>query len=310
MSILSKRYFHDEEAAFEHLEGVIWPNGPVCPHCGGIDRISKIKANPAKRVRYGLRKCGDCKRQFTAKVGTVFEHARVPLHKMLQAVHLMACSKKGVSAHQLHRILEVQYNTAWFLAHRIREALRSGDLSPLGGAGKFVESDETFIGKKKGAVLQPNPNVRPGGFGHKMKILSLVERGGPVRSIVIEEANRSVIEQIVKANVARESHLMTDKAPYYKTSMGFAAHDRVDHSAGEYVRGDAHTNTLEGYFSLFKKGMRGVYQHCSEKHLHRYLAEFDFRYNHRSAMGVEDQERAGKALEGVKGKRLYYRQPA
>lgn len=142
MSVLSKPYFHDEEAAFAHLEAVLWPNGPTCPHCGGMDRIGKIKANPSKRVRMGLHKCGDCGKQFTVKVGTVFEHARMPLHKMLQAVHLIACSKKGISAHQLHRILEVQYKTAWFLAHRIREAMRDGSLAPLGGKGKVVEADE------------------------------------------------------------------------------------------------------------------------------------------------------------------------
>jgi transposase-like protein len=300
MSILSKPYFHDEEAAFAHLESVLWPNGPTCPHCGGIDRISKIKANPAKRVRYGLHKCGDCKKQFTVKVGTVFEHARIPLNKMLQAVHLIACSKKGISAHQLHRILEVQYKTAWFLAHRIREAMRDGSLSPLGGEGKIVESDETFIGRIPGERYRP-------GTGHKFKVLSLVERGGPIRSIVMDKVNRPEVERVVKANVDRESHLMTDTARYYKVPLGFAKHSRVDHSIDEYVRGEAHVNTLEGYFSIFKRGMKGVYQHCREKHLHRYLAEFDFRYNNRSALGVEDQKRTKNVLAGVKGKRLTYR---
>lgn len=210
MSVLSKPWFHDEEAAFAFLEGEIWPNGPVCPHCGGVDRIIKIKANPAKRVRYGLHQCRDCKGQFTVKVGTVFEHARIPLHKMLQAVHLLCSSKKGISAHQLHRVLEVQYKTAWFLAHRIREAMRDGTLAPMGGNGGTVEADETYIGRLKG---QPK---RKAGFGHKNTVLTLVERGGRARSFHVDNASVATVVPIVRENIAREAELMTDEATTYK----------------------------------------------------------------------------------------------
>jgi transposase-like protein len=302
MSVLSKPYFHDEEAAFAHLESQIWPGGPVCPHCGGVDRISKIKANPAKRVRLGLHKCGQCGKQFTAKVGTVFEHARIPLHKMLQAVHLMACSKKGVSAHQLHRILQVQYRTAWFLAHRIREAMRSGEFAPMGGAGKIVEADETFIGKKAG-----RPQHR--GYAHKRAVLTLVNRKGEARSFHVDGTSAAHLVPILRANIAAETAVMTDEAGQYAhlNKEHFASHEFVSHGAGEYVRGNVHTNTLEGYFSIFKRGMKGIYQHCSERHLHRYLAEFDFRYNNRIALGVGDVERSGKVLAGIVRKRLTYR---
>lgn len=281
MSVLSKPYFHDEEAAFAHLESVLWPTGPVCPHCGGMDRISKIKANPAKRVRYGLHKCGDCGKQFTVKIGTVFEHARIPLHKMLQAVHLLACSKKGISAHQLHRILEVQYKTAWFLAHRIREAMRDGSLAPMGGAGGIVEADETYIGRLEG-IPKPDRRGKRGGGGassYKNTVLTLVERGGRARSFHVESTTVGQIVPIVRDNIARETRLMTDEARHYvAVGKEFAGHGAVEHGRDEYVRGDVHTNTVEGYYSIFKRGMRGVYQHCKEKHLHRYLAEFDFRY--------------------------------
>src|SRR5581483_2316075 len=290
MSVLSKDYFHDEEAAFGHLEAVLWPNGPVCPHCGGMDRISRIKANPAKRIRIGLHKCGDCGKQFTVKVGTVFEHGRIPLHKFLQAVHLLCSSKKGISAYQLHRILEVQYKTAWFLAHRIREAMCSTDFSPLGGEGKAVEADETFIGRLEGL-----PKPRRGSASYRNTVLTLVERGGRARSFHGESHTVGQIVPIVRENIAREARLMTDEARHYlKVGEEFAAHGRVNHGQDEYVRGDI-------------RGMKGVYQHCAEKHLHRYLAEFDFRYTSRSALGIEDQERSGQALGGMKGKRLLYK---
>jgi transposase-like protein len=297
MSILSEPHFHNEKAAFAKLESIVWPNGPICPKCGGLDRNTKVGG---KAARAGLWRCLDCKRQFTCTVGTVFERSHVKLHLWFQAAHLMASSKKGISAHQLHRTLRVHYRTAWFMEHRLREAMRSDGLSPLGGEGKIVESDETFIGRKKGA--------RKGyGVGHKMKVLSLVERGGPVRSIVMDDITRAEIERVVKANVARESRLMTDMAPYYRKPLGFADHGKVDHSAGEYVNGDAHVNTLESFFSVFKRGMKGVYQHCSEKHLHRYMAEFDFRYNNRAKLGVDDATRAAVALRGIVGRRLLYR---
>jgi transposase-like protein len=305
MSVLSQPQFHNEEAAFAWLESVLWPDGPVCPHCGCTGRIGKIKANPEKRIRLGLHKCGDCKKQFTVKVGTVFEHARMPLHKMLQAVHLMSSSKKGISAHQLHRILEVQYKTAWFLAHRIREAMREGDLAPFGVEGGIVEVDETYIGKDD----KPRTNKR--GPHHMAKVLSLVDRTtGRARSMVVDDLTAKTLVPILNDNIAREAFLMTDESRIYVVPgrTMFAEHGRVNHKGGEYVRGELHTNTIEGFFSIFKRGMKGVYQHCAKRHLHRYMAEFDFRYTHRSANGVEDQERAQFALRGIRGKRLTYRQ--
>ncbi|MGQ0589878.1 MAG: IS1595 family transposase [Sphingosinicella sp.] len=301
MSVLSRPYFHDEAAAFAHLEGVLWPEGPVCPHCGCMGRITKVKANPAKRIRLGLWRCGDCKKQFTVKVGTVFEHARLPLNKALQAVYLMVTSKKGISAHQLHRMLEVTYKTAWFLAHRIREALRSGDLAPFGGNGSIVEVDETFIGRVKGA-----PKKRA--YHHKMKVLALVDREtGKSRAMVVDNVHPATIMPLVRANIDRESVVMTDEAAQYRyVGDEFAGHGYTVHSRGEYGRGEVHTNQIEGYFSIFKRGMKGVYQHCGEQHLHRYLAEFDFRYCNREANGMTDGMRSEQALKGIVGKRLTY----
>jgi transposase-like protein len=300
-SVLSAPQFHDEAAAYEFVEARVWPDGPFCPHCGEAGRIYRIAPNPAKKVRLGLHKCGSCRKQFTVKVGTVFESSHVPLHVWLQAMHLLCSSKKGISSNQLHRTLSVTLKTSWFMSHRIREAMRDGSLTPLGGEGRIVEVDETYIGRMRGMRKSRGPS-------HKMKAVSLVERGGDVRSIRVEAVSRPTVEAIVKANVDRESRLMTDEAPYYPGIGGqFAGHEAVNHSADEWVRGDAHTNTLEGFFSIFKRGMRGVYQHCGEKHLHRYLAEFDFRYNHRAACGVSDSECAEWALTGIVGKRLMYR---
>jgi transposase-like protein len=303
MSVLSRPYFHDEEKAFSYLESVLWADGAVCPHCGGVERITKVKANPAQRIRLGLWRCGDCKRQFTVKVGTVFEHARLPLHKALQAVYLMTSSKKGISAHQLHRILEITYKSAWFLAHRIREAMREGDLTPLGSGGGAVEVDETYIGKKEGAG---NPK---GGHAHKMTVLGLVDRdSGKCRMFYVEKAAGSLIQPIVLANLSREARLMTDEHTMYRRiGREFAAHGSVKHYEKEYVRGDVFTNTVEGCFSIFKRGMKGIYQHCAEKHLHRYLAEYEFRYSYREATGHNDADRSNQALRGVAGKRLTYR---
>ena len=303
MSVLSRPYFHDEEKAFEYLESVIWADGKVCPHCGGLDRITKVKANPAKRIRLGLWRCGDCKRQFTVKVGTVFEHARLPLFKALQAVYLMTSSKKGISAHQLHRVLEVTYKTAWFLAHRIREAMRSGDLAPMGGEGGVIEVDETYYGRKPGVKKQR-------GGHHKVPVLSLVHReSGKARSFVLDLATRENILPLVYENVHRETYIMTDEANFYVRQFRkvFLGHGTVSHTQGEYGRGPVHSNTVEGFFSIFKRGMKGIYQHCSEKHLHRYVAEFDFRYSNREANGFNDAERSVEALKGVVGKRLTYR---
>jgi transposase-like protein len=297
VSTISVPYLHDEAAAFAHLESVLWPEGPVCPHCGSMSG----KHYDLRKTRIGLRKCSDCRKQFTVKVRTVFESAHIPLHKMLQAVYLLCSSKKGISSHQLHRILGVQYNTAWFLSHRIREAFRSGELAPMGGAGGICEADETFIGRKDGSIKRR-------GHGHKNAVLSLVERSGHVRSFHVDGVSASDIVPIVKANVAKETAMMTDEGGHYFT-LGdhFASHESVSHKADKYVRGDVYTNTIEGYFSIFKRGMKGVYQHCSEKHLHRYLAEFDFRYNNRIKLGVNDKGRATRTLKGVAGKRLTYK---
>lgn len=307
MSVLSKPYFHNEEAAFAYLESVIWADGAVCPHCGGIDRITKVKANAEKRIRMGLWRCGDCKKQFTVKVGTVFEHMRLPLHKALQAVYLVTSSKKGISAHQLHRTLEVTYKSAWFLLHRIREAMRDGDVTMFGGNGGVVEVDETFIGKKKGAVKRR-------AFHHKMKVLALVDRdSGKARTMVIDDVKAETLMPLVIANVEREARIMTDEHSGYRDAgKWFAAHGTTSHGKGEYVNlqdRSIHSNTVEGYFSIFKRGMKGVYQHCGEDHLHRYLAEFEFRYNNRVALGFNDTDRAGNALRGIVGKRLTYGGP-
>jgi transposase-like protein len=304
MSVLSKPYFHDEAKAFEYLESVLWADGIVCPHCGVVGgRVYELKG---KSTRLGLKKCGECRQQFTVKVGTVFEHGRMPLNKMLQAVYLMTSSKKGISAHQLHRTLEISYKAAWFLLHRIREAMRSGDLAPFGGEGGVVEVDETFIGRREG-VEKPR-----GGTRHMIPVLSLVHReSGQCRSFVVDNVTRDTLLPIVMKNVDRETYIMTDEAGQYKGQFRslFLGHGVVNHTAGEYGRGRVHTNTVEGSFSIFKRGMKGVYQHCSEKHLHRYVAEFEFRYNNRSALGVEDAERSTNALRSIVGKRLTYARP-
>lgn len=309
MSVLSRPEFYSEEAAFAHLEMVVWGGEPVCPHCGGVERITKVKANPEKRIRIGLHRCGQCKLQFTAKVGTVFEHARMPLHKMLQAVYLMTSSKKGVSAHQLHRMLEVTYKTAWFLAHRIREAMRSGDLTPFGSGGGIVEVDETFIGTDR--TIKPHGEKKGRGYAHKHKVLSLVDRDtGRQRSMVVESLKAADLTPILRANIAAEAVVMTDEASQYR-SLGtvFAGHGFTRHGAGQYVDYEnptIHTNTIEGAFSIFKRGMKGVYQHCAKKHLHRYVAEFEFRYTHRERTGYNDAERSEQALRGIVGKRITY----
>ena len=299
-SAISQVYFHNEAAAYKFVEAKVWPNGPVCPHCGGFERISPMKG---KSTRIGAYKCYQCRKPFTVKIGTIFESSHIPLRFWLQAIFLMSSSKKGISANQIHRILGITLKSAWFMCHRIREAMApvAGGSEPLGGLGKIVEADETFVGSKPGFK-------RRKGVTHKMKVLSLVERGGSVRSVRIPNLSRSGIEQIIRENVHLDSRLMTDTAAYYRRPLeGFAGHETVNHLQEEYVRGEAYTNTLEGYFSLFKRGMRGIYQHCKEKHLHRYLAEFDFRYNGRVSLGVNDEARANRALAGIVGKRLTYR---
>jgi transposase-like protein len=303
-SVLTEPYFTDEGAAFAALEGIIWPHGATCPHCGVIGRAGKLEGVKDKRgrVRLGLWKCYECRKQFTVRKGTVFESSHLKLHQWFQVAYLMCSSKKGVSSNQIARTLGVTVKTAWFATHRLREAMKDGKLGPLGGGMKPVQADETFIGNKKGF------KKGRGGFGHKMKVMSLVERGGAVRSTVLDSVTRADVEKIIRANVQYDSKLMTDTSAYYKDgALGTAEHHMVNHYANEYVRGEAHTNTLEGFFSVFKRGMKGVYQHCEEKHLHRYLAEFDFRYNYRIALGVADRARTTAALRGIVGKRLMYR---
>lgn len=307
MSILSKTYFHDETAAYEKLESLLWVDGPVCPHCGGMEKAYKIKANPEKRVRHGLWKCGHCRKQFTVKIGTVFEASNVPLHKWLQAVFLVASSKKGISANQLHRTLEVTLKTAWFMGHRIREAMYQGALAPFGVDGGTVEVDETFIGHDQ--TIKPKHQKKGRGYAHKFKVLSLVDRTtGKAQSMVVDDLKAGTLVPILQERIDSEARIMTDEASQYRQlHRSFAEHHFVRHGIGEYGRGDIHTNTIEGFFSIFKRGMKGVYQHCTKRHLHRYLAEFDFRYTNRIATGVHDEHRNDAILCGIVGKRLTYR---
>lgn len=297
-SVLTAKAFQDEAAAYKWVELRVWPEGPICPHCGGIDRISPMKG---KSTRIGTYKCYQCRKPFTVKVGTVFEASHVPMRLWLQAMFLMCSSKKGISSNQLHRTLGVTLKTAWFMAHRIREAMRVVGVGPLGGSGAVVEADETFYGQIEG-----EPKRR--GTGHKHVILSLIERGGSARSFHVEGTRIADIAPVLRANVKPESTLMTDEGTYYKeVGREFARHESVKHKEDEYVRGDAYTNSAEGFFSIFKRGMTGVYQHCNEHHLHRYLAEFDFRYSNRVKLGIDDVARTENALKGIVGKRLTYR---
>jgi transposase-like protein len=303
MSILSEPQFHNEEAAYKFVESRVWPNGPVCPHCGGFESVGKMGG---KSTRIGTYKCYDCRKPFTVKVGTIFESSHVPLRLWLQAIFLIASSKKGVSANQLHRTLGVTLKTAWFMGHRIREAMKADGLEVFGRQGGAVEVDETFIGHDR--TIKPKGMKKGRGYHHKNKVLTLVDRStGRARSIVVDDLKASTLAPLVRAGVAKEAKLMTDEAIYY-TLLGreYAEHGVVKHQFGEYVRGEIHTNTIEGFFSIFKRGMKGVYQHCGHHHLNRYLAEFDFRYSNRKALGVNDTERAEKLLSGVVGKRLTY----
>jgi transposase-like protein len=295
------KIYTDADAAREHLESLQWPDGPICPHCGVVDKATLLKG---KSTRPGVYKCRECEKPFSVTVGTLFERSKVPLNLWLYAVHLYTASKKGFSAHQLHRTLKVQYKTAWFMAHRIREAMRPKDFTPMGGSGKAVEVDETYIGRLEGYAGQ-------GGPATKNMVLTLVERGGSARSFHVDNASIASIVPVIRDNIVRESALMTDAAQHYKAVHNEFTGDggRVHHEREEYVRGHIHTNTVEGYYSIFKRGMKGIYQHCSEKHLHRYLSEYDFRYSNRVALGIDDDTRADRALKGIAGKRLTYRRP-
>jgi transposase-like protein len=310
--LLKNPIFNDETQAREWLEARVWPQGPVCPHCGVTsEHVTKLEGS---KHRPGVYQCNECREQFTVTVKTVFERSKLPLTKWLAALFLMTASKKGVSAHQVHRMLGISYKSTWFMMHRLREAMRTGGLEPLGGRGKVVEADETYFGRAEELHVSPQRRGRP--FtkqGHKRNnrpVVALVERGGRVRSFHVPVADAASVAAIVRDNVDRESRLQTDESRLYPVvGKEFAAHETVNHSAKEYVRGDVTTNTVEAYFSVFKRGMRGVYQHCAEKHLHRYLAEFDFRYNNRIALGVNDSERAKTLAAGIVGKRLTYRRP-
>jgi transposase-like protein len=308
--IFSAPHFSNDDAARAYLERLRWPAGTVCPHCGVVGH--SYKTPTAGRYRCAEK---ECRKDFTVTVNTPMERSHIALHKWLQAFHLMCSSKKGVSAHQLHRTLGITYRSAWFMAHRIRECMRTGGLTPpLGGNGSIVEADETYYGNVDRPVLRANKQgrVRENRKGNKRPILALVERGGKVRSFHIPIADKASVAKAVSENIARESRLHTDESNLYPAvGSTFEAHKTVKHSIEEYVRYEdgekIHTNTVEGYFGVFKRGMKGVYQHCKEKHLHRYLAEYDFRYNHRSALGIEDGERAALAIKGADGKRLTYR---
>jgi transposase-like protein len=302
-------HFHDENAARAWFEAARWPEGPVCPHCKGT------KHYPTKKI--GRYRCGskECRRDFTVMTGTVMERSHAKLTQWAVAFYMASASKKGFSAHQLHRALGCEYNTAWFLHHRVMEAMRRGglDLPPLGGDGQIVEADETYFGRSKEKRLtrkRYTPYLKDGPWKHRgspRPIIALVERGGNVRTFHVANADKLTVASIVRDNVAKDTRLMTDESRLY-TEIGqtFDSHETVHHSSYEYARGDVNTNTVEGYFSIFKRGMKGVYQHCSEKHLHRYLAEFDFRYNNRH---ITDEERTVLAVRGGDGKRLTYRQP-
>lgn len=309
-SPLENPIFKDAGKARAYLEKLLWADGRVCGYCGTVDESTGLPARP------GFYQCNACRKQFTVQVGTVFERSHIPLNKWLLAAFLLCASKKGVSAHQMHRMLGITYKSAWFMMHRLREAMKVDTQSdgPLGGEGKVVEADETYLGKRDGRPSRPDAFVS--GFGWisrpkidtQRKVVALVERGGKARSFVVDKVNKKTVRNILFTNADRKSVLMTDEAVIYPaTGVHYADHQTVNHSKYEYARGTASTNTIEGYFSIFKRGMKGVYQHCSEAHLHRYLAEFDFRYSNRAALEIDDAARARKALKGIVGKRLTYR---
>jgi transposase-like protein len=304
---LQNRVFHDADKARKWLEGHLWPDGPVCGYCGCVNNATPIATRP------GFFQCNarECRKQFTVMVGTLFERSHIPLNKWLMAAFLMCASKKGISTHQLHRMIGVSYKSTWFMTHRLREAMREGKFpGPLGGEGKIVEADETWIGgKEKNKHVGKRKKGNIGGMG-KEAAFALVERGGKVRSFHVPEVNGKTLRPILVSQISRKSALMTDEGgQYYHAGKEFARHEKINHSADEYVRGDAHTNTIEGYFSILKRGIIGTYHHVSQQHLKRYLAEFDFRYNERSALGVDDKQRAARLLKGIVGKRLTYRRP-
>ncbi|MEG6510105.1 IS1595 family transposase [Methyloligella sp. 2.7D] len=324
--------FTSETKARQWLEATRWPDGVACPFCKSGEKVKVVppesmtpkatKKTPNPKPQKGWYHCNACRKKFTVRTGTLYERSHIPLHKWLLATHLLTSSKKGISAHQLHRMLGVTYKSAWFMAHRIREGMRddySGS-DPMGGDGKTVEADETYIGKRDKPYVSPHrrglPYTKSGksGGAQKRTVVALVERGGRVRSFHVQHATKKSVREILVRNVDRKSVIYTDESRLYtETGKEYEGHDTVNHSAKEYVRGVIHTNTIENVFSVFKRGMRGVYQHCGEAHLFRYLAEFDFRYSNRSGLGIDDKARHLLAVKGIEGKRLTYRgtrQPA
>lgn len=314
MNVFDPKY-QNEDAARSHLESIMWPDGPVCPHCESDtatrlppQKGRKTKAHPEGVIRKGVVQCNACRQQYTVTVGTVFESSKVGLHKWLYVNHVLCSSKKGTSAHQIARNIGVSYKTAWFMMHRIREAMKAVDNGPLGGFGKFVEADETYVGGKVKNRKARQRSLKRTQFSPthgKQPVFSLVERGGDVRSFHVAKVTGETLRSLLVTNVDRYSYLMTDEhRAYQKVGMEFGKHGVVSHSKNEYGRGNVHTNTIEGFFSLLKRGIIGTYHHVSEQHLHRYTSEFDFRYNTRN---LNDFERADTNLLGAIGKRLTYR---
>lgn len=302
---MSHPVYHDEDAARAHLEAVRWPSGqPTCPLCGDVDAPRALQGDS---MGPGWFYCGSCKSKFTVRTGTVWERSHIPLHKWLLASRMLASSKKGCSAHQIHRTLNISYKSAWFLCHRIRESMKDTDPTPLGGIGKVIEADETFYGQP-GTIIHPDKGPRRGGTKGMQRVVSLVERGGKARSIVMDSVTAKDVQKFMNKNTSSASELNTDESPLY-TGAGkkFFDHRTVNHSKGEYARDGVTSNTVEGFFSIFKRGMVGVYQHCGQQHLHRYVTEFDFRYSNRIKLGVNDAERTTRVLKGAEGKRLTYR---
>ena len=303
MSYLSQPHFHNEEAAYAFVESRVWPNGPVCPHCGGTER-NKLMGGASTRI--GTYKCYDCRKPFTVKVGTIFESSHIPLRLWLQGIYLIAASKKGISANQLHRTLGITLKSAWFMGHRICEAMRDNSTDLLGGGGSIVEADETYMASKRGEkAIQ--------GGGHRSKVLSLVSREGRTRSFHVANVDKDNLKPILLAHIAKDTHLMTDGAGHYKKiGQEFELHESTNHTQKEYAKDSkvkgvrAHSNTVESYFGILKRGISGIYHHVSEEHLQRYVDEFDFRFTNRKSMGVDDVQRADLLLKGVVGKRLTY----
>lgn len=315
MSVLSAPYMHDEAAAFAHIEAMLWPDGPVCPKCGVIGEAYELKGvrskpskkHPEGKERHGLKKCKACSKQFTVRIGTIFESSHIGLHLWLQAIYLMTSSKKGISANQLHRTLGITLKSAWFMGHRIREAMRDDGTVNFGSGGGIVEADETFIGHDR--TVKSKHTKKGRGYAHKHKVLALVDREtGRAKSMIVDDLKAKTLVPIPKENIASEAKVYTDEAgQYHYLDREFARHEIVRHGLGEWGRGPVHTNTIERYFSIFKRGMKDVYQHCAKKHLHRYAAEYEFRYNRCAANGFEDRGRAAFAIRGATGKRLTYR---